>query len=129
MGTYYKINNEGRIEDTILAEKDFIESQPDKQKYVRLITNQEEKFNSEFDFSYALNEPKTVYKPNKEKQELVILNDNIYNFEKRKFKNPQPYASWTFDEESYEWIPPVPKPKKEIVWNEEKQEWVEIEVK
>jgi hypothetical protein len=129
MGTYFKINNEGRIENTILAEKDFIETQPDKKNYVRLITNDEERFNSQYDFSYALNEPKFAYIINKETKEITFLNDFIYNFEKRKFKNPQPYASWTFDEEAYEWIPPVPKPNKEIVWNEAKQEWVEIEIK
>jgi hypothetical protein len=128
MATYYKIDNEGKIENTILAEKEFIDSQPDKEKYVRLITNEEERFNSQYDFSYALNEPKSAYIINKETKEIIVVNDFIYNFKKRKFKNPQPFSSWTFDEESYEWIPPIPKPKKEIVWNEEKQEWIEVEV-
>jgi hypothetical protein len=129
MATYFKLNNENKIENTILAEKDFIESQPDKEKYVRLVTNEEELTNSFQDKSYALNKPTSKVKIDRENNKIIIEEEPIYNFEKRKFKNPQPYASWTFDEESYEWIPPVPKPKEKVlVWNEEKQQWIEVEV-
>jgi hypothetical protein len=60
------------------------------------------------------------------------------------FYKPQPYPSWTMDDNSGEWLPPVPKPingalghyfdwseelrqwtprQEAIVWNAEKQEW------
>ena len=41
------------------------------------------------------------------------------------FIEPQPYASWTLDE-NFDWQPPKPKPviaDKIILWNEELQEW------
>jgi hypothetical protein len=123
MGKYIKLNNQNQIENTILAEKEFIETLIDKDKYVKIFTNDEEKEESVLNKDYSLNLPFFKY-----------YNDNsfespIYNFEKRKFKNPQPYASWTFDEESYEWIPPVPKPKEKVlVWNEQKLQWIEVEV-
>jgi len=129
MATYFKLNNENKIENTILAEKDFIESQPDKEKYVRLVTNEEELTNSFQDKSYALNKPISKVKIDRENNKIIIEEEPIYNFEKRKFKNPQPFASWTFDEEFYEWIPPVPKPKEKVlVWNEQKLQWIEVEV-
>ena len=127
MATYYKINKEGKIENTILAEKNFIESQPDKNKYVRKITNLEEEINSQNDLSYVLNEPQPKFKLNRETREMVMLEEPIYNFKKRKFKNPQPFPSWSWDEESYEWIPPVPKPLVDILWDEENQRWNKYE--
>jgi hypothetical protein len=130
MATYYKINKKGKIENTILAEKDFIESQPDKENYVRLITNAEEEFNSEFDFQFALNKPELKYNfKDSYKTEIISIEEPIYNFQKRKFKNPQPYPSWIWNEKLYKWEAPVTKPKEKVlVWNEEKQQWIEVEV-
>jgi len=52
-----------------------------------------------------------------------------YHAEGDVFINPQPYASWTLDE-NYDWQPPVPKPETEgnthWDWNETEQRW-EIE--
>ena len=41
------------------------------------------------------------------------------------FISPQPYPSWTLDE-NYDWQPPIPMPTEEgaCVWNEETREWV-----
>ena len=40
------------------------------------------------------------------------------------FIAPQPYASWTLDD-NHDWQPPVPKPDDGLVyfWNEENLEW------
>jgi hypothetical protein len=123
MGTYFKLNNENKIENTILAEKDFIETQPDKEKYIRLITNDEERFNSQEDLSYTLNKPETVY--NKENE---TIEEPVYIFEKRKFKNPKPYASWIWNEELFIWEAPIKKPFTiNHYWDEEKNEWVKYE--
>jgi hypothetical protein len=127
MGTYYKLNNQNKIENTILAEKDFIESQPDKEKYIRLITNSEEEYNSKYDFSYALNKPLFKHIFNEETKQIVEVIQPIYNYEKRKFKNPQFYNSWTWNEELYEWEPPIPEPPLFVnVWDEEHQKWVKM---
>lgn len=49
------------------------------------------------------------------------------------FKLPQPYPSWEFDEEYWEWIPPVPYPlsidnenQKQYTWNESILDWEEV---
>jgi len=43
------------------------------------------------------------------------------------FVAPQPYPSWTLDE-NHDWQPPVPYPSdgEEYRWSEEDQEWVAI---
>ena len=38
------------------------------------------------------------------------------------FIRPQPYPSWTLDE-NYDWKPPTPKPDGRCTWNEETQAW------
>lgn len=43
-----------------------------------------------------------------------------------KFKPPQPAASWTWDSETFDWIPPVPRPEVPSYWDEESLNWVEI---
>lgn len=43
------------------------------------------------------------------------------------FIQPQPYASWTLNEETCQWQPPTPYPDDEqmYLWNEETQTWGE----
>jgi hypothetical protein len=44
----------------------------------------------------------------------------------------QPYPSWSFDYEAWQWTPPVPYPQDDSavprVWNEETQTWVQLVV-
>jgi len=42
------------------------------------------------------------------------------------FIAPQPYPSWILDE-NYDWQPPKPKPEGWFIWDEEAQEWVDVE--
>lgn len=50
-----------------------------------------------------------------------------YNLNKNKFIPQKLYSSWTLNEETLEWEPPVLKPSSgEYAWNEQNQEWVEI---
>lgn len=48
------------------------------------------------------------------------------------FIAPQPFPSWTLDEETCDWVPPVPRPADQrdtaIFWNEAAQAWDEINV-
>lgn len=39
-------------------------------------------------------------------------------------KPEQPYSSWTYDEETNEWVAPVAKPDDDAEWDEESQEWI-----
>ena len=40
------------------------------------------------------------------------------------FVSPQPYPSWSLDDD-YDWQAPTAKPDGDYVWNEDEQEWVE----
>jgi hypothetical protein len=53
-----------------------------------------------------------------------------YSFDGVGFAAPQPYKSWTLNEETYLWESPVPHPtdNKIYKWNEKDLEWVEIPV-
>ena len=53
-----------------------------------------------------------------------------YDADKDAFIAPQPYPSWTLDENT-DWQPPVPMPVEEgksFVWFEPNQEWIELEL-
>jgi len=41
------------------------------------------------------------------------------------FVAPQPYPSWTLDENN-DWQPPTPKPDDNYYWSEEELEWVAV---
>jgi hypothetical protein len=45
-----------------------------------------------------------------------------------KFKPPQPFDSWSFDDELFDWIAPTPEPTdgKPYYWDESEVAWVEI---
>ena len=49
----------------------------------------------------------------------------IYNPEKDVFYLPQPFPSWTLNEETYIWEAPVPMPTDRLIlgWNEETLTW------
>lgn len=51
-----------------------------------------------------------------------------YDEQKDAFIPPQPYNSWTLNEETCLWEPPIPYPAddKDYMWNEENGAWEEI---
>lgn len=53
-----------------------------------------------------------------------------YTFDGVGFAAPQPYPSWTLNDDTYLWEAPVAHPTDDKVytWNEADQEWVEITV-
>jgi len=62
----------------------------------------------------------------------VALNKNYagigYTYDGTGFAAPQPYPSWTLDQDSYLWVAPVAMPTdgKQYSWNEATQSWVAI---
>ena len=51
----------------------------------------------------------------------------IYDAERDAFYDPQPYSSWTLNEDKCVWESPTPKPANGVyVWNEENLEWEEV---
>ena len=49
--------------------------------------------------------------------------DFEYDSNSNKFKSPQLYPSWTWNENLEEWEAPTPRPNPLYIWNEEKLEW------
>jgi hypothetical protein len=49
-----------------------------------------------------------------------------YDVAKDAFIAPQPFPSWSLDEEACLWVPPVPRPTDGVyIWDEPTQTWVE----
>lgn len=42
------------------------------------------------------------------------------------FIMPQPFESWTLDEETKNWVPPVERTSETAEWDEQNQSWVEV---
>ena len=49
----------------------------------------------------------------------------IYDADADVFIAPQPFNSWTLDE-NHDWQPPTPKPEGNYAWFEPNQQWIEI---
>ena len=52
----------------------------------------------------------------------------VYDKERDAFYEPQPYPSWTLNEQTCLWESPIPHPSGNAmnVWDEENQQWVEV---
>jgi len=48
----------------------------------------------------------------------------LYNREIGRFSSPRPYPSWTFDWNSFTWLPPSPQPDGDFCWDETTLSWV-----
>ena len=66
---------------------------------------------------------RTSYNNNICKQYAGI--DYTYDADADVFVAPQPFESWTLDENN-DWQPPTPKPDGDYYWSEEDLEWVAI---
>lgn len=53
-----------------------------------------------------------------------------YDAQRDAFIAPQPYPSWTLDEDTFRWVPPTPMPidGKVYRWDETITSWKELEV-
>ena len=67
---------------------------------------------------------RTSYNSNIRKQYAGI--GFTYDHVRDEFVAPQPYASWTLDENN-DWQPPTPKPDGDYYWNEATQTWLPFE--
>jgi len=75
-------------------------------------------------FDYVWQDDKVVEVPvivDKTEQEKTDFIESI----KTDFYNNTKYYSWTFDETTKRFVPPIPKPEDEgkYIWNEEEQTW------
>jgi len=106
MSHFAEINSDGVVQRVIVAEQDFINS--------GLVGD-------------SFNWVQTSYNGNFRKNYAGIG----YTYDKTRdaFIPPQPYPSWTLNEETCQWDSPVsyPEDDKMYTWDEDTTTWVEVE--
>ena len=105
MSHFAKIDSNNIVTQVIVAEQDFINSGQVGDSFLWVQTS----YNNNFRKNYA----GIGY---------------IYDKTRDAFREPQPYASWTLNESTCIWEPPVAMPDddKPYHWNEATTNWVEI---
>ena len=119
MAHYAKVEN-SIVTEVIVAEQDFIDSLPDKEKWVQT------SYNTRGGKHYAPNS-------NIEDDGTPIRYNYAgpgytYDYGNDAFYSPQPYPSWTLNKTTYEWQAPIgyPNDGKDYIWNESSTSWKEI---
>jgi hypothetical protein len=121
MSHFAKVRN-NIVETVIVAEQDFIDSLPSESGVTWVQTS----YNTRGGIHYA---------PNSNTADGgVALRKNYagvgytYDSGRDAFYEPQPYPSWSLNETSCIWEPPVAHPNdgKSYVWDETSRQWVEM---
>lgn len=101
MGHFAKINQKRIVTQIIVADEEFIETLPG--------TWIQTSYTSEYRKNFA----GIGY---------------TYDYMRDAFIAPQPYPSWTLNESTCKWEPPVPYPTDNELyfWNEETTEWLKV---
>jgi len=122
MSHFARITAQGIVEKVIVAEQEFIDNLPDKTSWVQTSYNT---------YGGVHYDPKTQ-KPSDDQSKALRKNyagiGSIYDAKKDAFMSPQPYDSWTLNEFSFLWEPPVAYPTdgKVYTWNESIANWEEV---
>ena len=123
MSHFAEINSDNIVTNIIVAEQDFIDSGAVGNADTWIQTS----YNTRGGVHYA---------PNSQTPDGgVALRKNYagigstYDASKDAFYEPQPYPSWTLDNDTCQWNPPIARPDdgKFYNWDEENTEWKEIE--
>jgi len=110
---------DGVVETVIVAEEDFIDAGAMGDSSLWIQTS----YNTHRGVHYAPN--------SRTPDNGIPLRKNYagigytYDAERDAFICPQPYPSWTLNEDTCDWDPPVPHPDDEdsYIWDEENQQW------
>ena len=127
MGHYAKVVD-GIVTNVIVADAEFIESYDDGVEGEWVKTSYNMRFGVYFD-------PET----NEPAADQSVVNDNParqrknfagigWKYDGTGFIPPQPYDSWTLNNDSYKWEAPTPYPTdgNDYMWDEDGQEWVQM---
>ena len=126
MSHFAKVNkNSGIVERVIVAEPEFFETLVDSTPGTWIQTS----YNTRGGVHYT-----RTGKPSADQSKALRKNyaglGYTYDKVRDAFIPPQPHASWTLNEDTCLWEPPVEYPKdddKIYKWNEEKQTWDAVE--
>ena len=123
MSHFAEINNDGIVQNVIVAEQDFIDSGAvgDSSNWIQT------SYNTRGGVHYSPN--------SHEPDSGIALRKNYagigYTYDKTKdaFMAPQPFSSWLLDDETFQWNAPVSMPDdgKMYVWDESTTNWIEAE--
>ncbi len=115
-----------RVEDGVViivysAEQDWVDEQADSDKYIQ--TSYNTRGGKHYDPDTGEEDSGTPLRKN-----YAGINDT-YDSVRDVFYAPQPYSSWTLDEDTCYWEAPVayPDDDKRYRWDEDNQTWVEID--
>lgn len=123
MAHFAKVQN-GKVIEVLVASQDFIDNYQDGRPGRWIQTSYNTKGGVHYD-SETGEQSKDQSKALRKNFASIGWN---YNIVEDAFYGPQPFPSWKLDETSYEWEPPVARPKDDKLydWNEETQKWVEL---
>ena len=114
MATFAKLNEENIVIDvTIVSNNDCPDPAPDNESLgIAFLSN----------LGFGSNWKQTSVNSNFRKR--TARPGDFYNSALDAFMPPQPFASWTLDEETWEYFSPTPKPSGAYDWDETTLAWV-----
>ena len=107
---------DGVVEQVIVAEQDFIDTLPDKDSWVQT------SYGTHGGVHYDMSIPPVASDrvPSTDGKQPLRKNfarvGGIYDPVRDAFYEAQPYPSWSLDEDTCYWMPPVPKPDPSVQW-------------
>ena len=123
MAHFAEINNDGIVQNVIVAEQNFINSGAvgDSSNWIQT------SYNTRGGIHYApnSNEPDSGIALRKNYAGIGYTYDSTRNA----FYSPQPFPSWLLDDDTCQWDAPVPMPDdgKDYEWDESTTSWIERE--
>jgi hypothetical protein len=119
MAYFAKINN-GIVEQVIAIEKDVLDT--------GLFGDPSEFVQTSYNTKGGVHYDPTTGQPSADQSKALRKNyagiGYIYDTLRDAFYSPQPYPSWTLNEQTCYWTPPYPAPEDGFyVWNELNQTW------
>ena len=124
MGHYAKVIGDTVVQ-VIVAKQDFIDTLPDKNMWIKT------SYNTQRGIHYTQNADGSRFKSTDQSKALRKNFAGIgmkYDKVRDAFYHPQPFPSWTFQEDTCTWIPPVDAPIDKCMysWNETHKRWDKI---
>ena len=110
---------DGIVDQVIVAEQDFVDTLDGE--WVQ--TSYNTRGGKHYDPETGLEDEATPLRKN-----YASIGD-VYDADRDAFYRPQPFPSWTLNEDTCYWESPVPRPDdttEDYVWDEDEQTWVQI---
>jgi uncharacterized protein (DUF2126 family) len=111
---------DGKVIQVIVAEQDFIDNMVD--------TSPGEWIQTSYNTSGGVHYNPETREPSEDQTKALRKNfagkGMIYDRQRDAFYKPQPYPSWTLNEDTCLWEAPVSRGEGDDIWDEENQTWL-----